>query len=70
MFAPDGREIGSWLAMRQGTASGMFAPSHASEAAELAMRNAASKVALGFSRQPNIRSWLDAQGLEVGQLTR
>jgi hypothetical protein len=46
----------------------MFAPAHASEAAELAMRKAASEITLGFSRQPRIRSRLDAQGLEVGQL--
>jgi len=65
LYAPDGATLASWTVRGAGAKPGQFGFDFSrgpGEAAELAMQDAATKLAAGFRDVPEVRAWLRTSG--------
>jgi hypothetical protein len=65
LYAPDGTTLASWTVRGAGAKPGQFGFDFSrgpGEAAELAMQDAATKLAAGFRDVPEVRAWLRTSG--------
>ncbi len=66
LYAPDGTTLASWTVRGAGAKPGQFGFDFSrgpGEAAELAMQDAATKLAAGFRDVPEVRAWLRNAGV-------
>jgi hypothetical protein len=71
LYAPEGTTLASWTVRGTGAKPGQFGFDFSrgpGEAAELAMQDAATKLAAGFRDVPEVRAWLRTSGALCGRI--